>query len=133
MDAPTLAFPPQNRRQFPRFQLEAAYAPMSITRAVDDAPISDGHVYDVSEGGLRFEADEPIAPGTAVDLRITLPTLSGQGDPGAIRVRANVVWIEDLDDPAPYRMAAVITAFATPADRDRLLTELRRGLYRAAA
>lgn len=126
---------PADRRRFPRFQLEASYAPIAL-RSLDSEVFNiEGNAYDISEGGLRFEADRGIEPGTAIALQITLPTMHNQdlGPGRAVFVFANVIWIEDEDEPGPVRMAAVFTRFARVGDRERLLRELRTGRYRLAA
>lgn len=126
---------PAERRRFPRFELQASYAPLKIRFLDQDHFSVDGNAYDVSEGGVRFEADRGIEPGTPVAIQITLPTMhSNDRGPGrAVFVFANVVWIEDEDEPGPVRMAAVFSRFARAGDRERLLGELRTGMYRKAA
>lgn len=126
---------PADRRRFPRFALEAGYSPLSVRFLEDDHFSVDGFAYDISEGGLRFEADRGIEPGTTVVLQINLPTMNRhpKGPGRAVFVFANVVWIEDEDEPGPVKMAAVFSKFAREGDRERLLGELRTGVYRKAA
>jgi hypothetical protein len=123
------------RRRYPRFEVEPMYTPIAVRLLDEDAFRLEGHAYDVSEGGLRFETDLPIAPGTKVALQITLPTMNAAtGGPGrAVFVFANVVWLEDEDEPGPYKMAAVFSHWARAGDRERLLREFRTGVYRLAA
>jgi hypothetical protein len=124
-----------DRRQFARFQLEHMYTPVAV-RLLDSEVFSiEGHAYDISEGGVRFELDRPIEPGTKVVMQITLPDLdSTQIGPGrSVYVFANVVWLEDEDEPGPVKMAAVFTHFARVGDRERLLRQFASGRYRAAA
>jgi len=123
------------RRRFPRFELMAGYSPLKVRLLESEVFDIDGFGYDISEGGLRFEADRGIEPGTTVAFQITLPTMhSNTSGPGrAVFVFANVVWIEDEDEPGPVKMAAVFTRFARVGDRERLLSELRTGRYRLAA
>ncbi len=127
-----------DRRAHPRFVVEPMYTPICV-RPLDrdnyepDAGWS-GHAYDISEGGLRFELDRPIKPGTRVAMQITLPSMHADIGPGrSIFVFANVVWIDDEDEPGPARMAAVITDFVRAGDRERLLRQFASGRYRAAA
>ena len=55
---PTLPFQsPADRRQYPRFVLVAGYAAL-ILRKMDDDRMVEGTAYDISRGGMRFEADE---------------------------------------------------------------------------
>ncbi len=124
-----------DRRTFPRFQLEPMYTPLAVQGPAGTTFDNEGHAYDISEGGVRFEADKPIKPGTAVTMQIVLPNLNQREvEPGrTVLVYANVVWIEDEDEPGPYKMAAVFTRFAKAGDRDRLLRQFATGRYRAAA
>lgn len=124
-----------DRRSHPRFMLEPMYTPVAA-RLLDSENFDiEGAAYDISEGGLRFELDRPIAPGSKIALQITLPNLDNRdiGPGRSIFVFANVIWLEDEDDPAPYRMAAVFTHFARAGDRERLLRQFATGRYRAAA
>lgn len=92
----------------------------------------EGHAYDLSEGGVQFELDYPIDPGTPIAMEIDLP----EGDradagPGrAVFVLGNVVWADD-SEPGPVRMALAITRFARAGDKERLMrhaidTQVRR-------
>lgn len=78
----------------------------------------EGHAYDVSEGGVQFELDYPINPGTPVAMEIDLP--EGKGGEYAVPLVGNVVWTDD-SEPGPVRMALAITRFLRPGDRERLL------------
>ena len=122
------------RRRFCRFEVQAAYAPLRVRTLDHEEFLWEGNAYDVSEGGLRFEADQPIRPGTPVVMEITLPEMHKAAEPGrTVQVFANVVWLEDEEDPAPYKMAAVFTRFARPGDEARLRDQLMVGRYRLAA
>lgn len=125
----------KDRRQHPRFTLQPMYAPIAIRMLDQDEFAIEGHAYDISEGGLRFEADRPIAPGSTVAIQITLPGMHrhSRGPGKAIFAFMNVVWLEDEDDPAPYKMAAVFKGFCREGDQERLRHELMTGQYRAAA
>ena len=127
-----------DRRVFPRFQLQPMYTPLAIAAVGDQSEgafANEGHAYDISEGGVRFEAEHPIPPGSSVQMRITLPNLSTHDleSNRTILVTANVVWLEDEDQPGPYKMAATFHSFVRLADRDRLLRHFATGRYRAAA
>lgn len=125
------------RRQFPRFVVEPMYTPVAARierEGEDDAPFDlEGHIYDISEGGARFELDRPVPPGTRIAMRIFMPGLSERDEGRSVLVEANVVWLEDADQPGPYRTAAVFTHFARAGDRDRLLRQFSTGRYRLAA
>lgn len=124
-----------NRRRFERFRLPPMYTPIAIRPMAAGEPGLDGHAYDISEGGVRFEVDHAIAPGTPVAIEITLPAVQETKEPER-RVQAfgSVVWTdEDPDEPGPVRMAAVFTRFAGLADRARLLGQLSSGGFSRAA
>lgn len=125
------------RRRYPRFTLEPMYTPIAVRTLDSEVGGFDieGHAYDISEGGVRFELDRPLAAGTQVAMQVTLPSMhaSDIGPGRSIMVFANIIWLEDVEDPAPYRMAAVFTHFARAGDRERLLRQFATGRYRAAA
>ena len=126
------------RRQFPRFVVEPMYTPVGarVEGGADgeDAPFDlEGHAYDISEGGARFELDRAVAPGTAIAMRVFLPGVGERDEGRSVLVYANVVWSEDTDEAGPYRTAAVFTHFARAGDRDRLVRHFASGRYRMAA
>jgi hypothetical protein len=124
----------RERRQHPRFELEPMYTDISVRLLEDDVFTLAGHAYDISVGGLRFELDRAIAPGTKIAMQINLPTMNNDKGPGrAVFVFANVVWLEDEDEPGPVKMAAVFTHFVRLGDEQRLMAQLRTGIYRIAA
>lgn len=125
----------KERRQHTRFTVMPMYTPLAVRLLDKDVFTIEGNAYDISEGGLRFEADRAIAPGTTVAMQITLPSMHRQtrGPGRAVFVFANVVWLEDEEDPAPYKMAAVFKSFCRAGDQERLRAELMAGQYRAAA
>jgi hypothetical protein len=134
----------KDRREHPRYVLPSMYTAIAVRPCAPDVlrPHEDdfqwhGHAYDVSEGGMRFEIDEPIAPGTPVAVRLELPGAATLRvvERRPVFVLANVVWIEqeDLDQPGPVRMACVFRQFVQPGDRERLLGRLRSGRYSLAA
>lgn len=125
----------KERRRFPRFELEPMYTPIAVRFLDSEQFAYEGHAYDISEGGLRFELDRGIEAGTKIAMMINLPTMNtdATGPGRAVFVFANVVWIEDEDEPGPVKMAAVFSHFARLGDRERLLAEFRKGVYRAAA
>lgn len=131
----TPALNPVNRRKHPRFTLEPMYTPIAVRRLDREHFDLDGHAYDISEGGVRFELDEVVPPGTRIAMQITLPNLDAHeiGPGRSIYVFANVVWLEDEDEPGPVRMAAVFSEFVRAGDRERLLRQFSTGRYRAAA
>lgn len=130
-----------DRRQFPRYDLEAMYTSLAARTLDQDEFTLEGHSYDVSLGGIRFELDRAIEPGTTIAMMINLPTMNHGPRPAAqhlthadaVFVFANVVWVDDADEPGPVKMAAVFTRWARSGDRERLAAELRKGHYRRQA
>lgn len=114
-----------NRRKFDRLRLPVGYVPVEVRIAGRRGRL-EGHAYDISEGGLRFEVDEPLQPGTRVSIELKLPHASRQD---RIRAMADVVWLGDADDPAPYKMAAAFTEFSDAGSE----AALRRSLDAARA
>ena len=126
-----------DRRRFPRFDLEAMYTTIAVRTLDQDVFTLEGHSYDISEGGMRFELDRGLECGTEIAMMINLPTmnagLEGHGPENAVFVFATIVWIEAEDEPGPIKMAAVFNRWARQGDRERLLAELGKGVYRRQA
>lgn len=123
-----------NRRRFERFLLSAAYTPV-VVRTLDEKGLTlEGHSYDLSEGGLKFEVDEEIKPGTPVSVQITVPAPVAAAGGGARTVTAlgSVVWAES-DEPGPVVTGAVFTCFPRDGDKESLLKHLGAGVLRRAA
>lgn len=125
---------PINRREHERFKVNPGYTAMALRRHPDEDAFSlEGHVYDISEGGVCFELDHAIDPGTTVSIRVDLPFSAADFGPGrAVFLTGNVVWC-DLEEPGACRMAVAVTRFDRAGDRERLLKTLTRGRYTRAA
>ena len=128
------------RRQFERFGVIPAYTACRARVQTEDVFRFDGHVHDLSEGGVRFEADIPIDPGTPIALEIELPERYGDtwvnrrevdGFGRAVFVVGNVVWCR-LDDCGSALMAVAITRFCHDGDRQRLIKRLTTGGFARA-
>jgi|GEM_PF-1821504 len=105
--------PQMNRRDANRISVTAAYSSLAVT--ADGSPQLLGHVYDISEKGLRFEVDQALPIGSAIELEFIVPPEE------SIRVTARVVRVYDeADDPGPRRMGAEFTGFGSPSDEARL-------------
>ena len=130
---------PINRRRHERFATLPMYTSISATPL--GQPPLEGHAYDISEAGIRFELDRALPPGSPVTLTIDLPRWLPNPidndapliEPKPVEVNASVIWIDDDGVPGPVRMAATFTNFATPLDRERLLDTLAAGALRRAA
>jgi len=126
-----------DRRRHERTTVIPAYTGCRVRLQREDGFRFDGHVHDISEGGVRFEADVPVDPGTPVALQIDLPHRDSSADadgPGrAVFVIGNVVWC-NIEEPGPAIMAMAITRYARAGDRERLLRRLAgNGFARRAA
>lgn len=122
----------ENRRQFERFALRPMYTPIVVQPAAEGEEPLEGHAYDIGEGGVRFELDRAIAPGTPAEIVITLPGAQKGG--AQVSATGNIIWLdEDPDEPGPAKMALAFTKFEGPSDRARLLAHLASGRFRRAA
>ena len=123
-----------NRRRFERFALPAGYTPVAVRLVADSTYRFEGHAYDVSEAGIRFELDQPIDPGTPVAIEFTLPSGATNRPAQSVCAIANVVWAaDDADEHGPVKMAAEFTRFARPLDKARLIDQLGAGRLQRAA
>lgn len=124
------------RRRHERFATAPMYTTISA-KTYDEVGFSrHGHAYDISEGGVRFELDRGIEPGTPIDVQITLPSSALERNRTAqsrpIYAMGTVIWC-DHAEPGPARLAVAFSCFAHESDRERLLTPLRtHGLGRVA-
>lgn len=76
----------------------------------------EGHGYDISMTGMRFELDEALPVGSEVTVQLYAPA---EKEP--ISMRGTVVRVFSADDdPGPRRMGVQFTGFVTPKDRERL-------------
>lgn len=122
-----------DRRIGPRHVLPVGYTPIAVRRLDENDFKLEGHAYDISEGGVQFELDQGIEPGTAVAVRIHLPTLVGDVGPGrAVFAFGNVVWNDD-EDVGPVRLAIAFSSFARDGDAERLMRQVGSGANRLAA
>lgn len=124
-----------DRRRHQRFTLPTAYARILVRLLDSDEFEWEGHAYDLSEGGVRFELDRAIEPGTPIAMRIELPhtAVERSTERRSLYAFANVVWMEDDDQPGPVRLAAVFTRFARADDAAALRHRLFSGRYAMAA
>ncbi len=122
-----------NRRTNERFITSPMHHSISIRNFESDTFTHDGHAYDISEGGVCFELDEPIAPGTKVGVMIHLPAGFDVGPGRAIFANGRVVWLGDLDEPGPIQMGVVFDYFCRKGDQERLQNFLHRGVVRRSA
>lgn len=126
-----------DRRRHQRYVLPSMYTGVEVRPMDSESFEWKGHAYDISEGGMRFELDRPIEPGTRIAVRIQLPGAEflRLTERRPVYAFANVVWIEedDLDQGGPVRMACVFSRFVVPGDRERLSRRLASGRFSLAA
>lgn len=129
---------PSDRRAHTRYALRPMYSGIEVKLdALATEPLH-GHAYDISRGGVCFELDDRIEPGTPVLLKLTLPEwllglTDGESDLTSVQVKGTVVWNDDDGVPGPVRMAAVFTSFETMAERELFLRTLKGHRYAIAA
>jgi hypothetical protein len=107
----------EDRREMPRFTVDPMYSSVTVRPAAGHGrkgfarrPL-DGHVYEVSMGGLRFELDRPLRRNAAVEIDLTLP-----GCEQEIHAHGRIVRVfDELDDPGPRRMAVEFESFGEGA------------------
>ncbi|MBL4590800.1 MAG: PilZ domain-containing protein [Phycisphaerales bacterium] len=125
-----------NRRQHERFLVNPGYTSTCVRIHPDEETFTrSGHIYDLSEGGVCFELDIPIEPGSTVSMQIDLPGLAGPEDIGpgrAVFVTGNVVWC-DIEEPGAAKMALAITRYDRAGDKERLIRALSANRFLRAA
>jgi len=106
-----------DRRQCERFTMPHQYTAITVHPAgsMTLCPLH-GHVYDISESGIRLELDEPLDIGSEVSFQVQLPM-----GHGTVTGQAAVVWVNSQDDdPGPRRCALYIRSFLSATDQSRL-------------
>ena len=107
----------RDQRQHPRVKVPAMYS-LIRARVVGSNRYSwTGHIYDVSLGGVRFELDTPIEPGTQLEIRSMLP---GSGHTTFRAVGRVARLHSDADEQGPAIMGLQFESFQSPMDRHRL-------------
>lgn len=129
--SPTIAPAHVNRRQFERFSLRPMYTAVSLRRRGEPSVRRlDGHAYDIGEGGVNIELDEPLSPGEPVIIDLELP-----GCGRRIQAQGSVVRCEEdpRDVLGPARLAVRFDGFEDARDLPALRRYLGEGwLMRAA-
>ncbi len=131
----------RDRRRHTRFRVSPMYSRLVVRRVsaggdasaashpTNDASAEelDGHIYDISLGGVRFELDEPLGDGEVVVVEISLP-----GCQRLIRAEGRIVRVNDADDdPGPRRMALRFDRFADASSQAALRKYLGEGWLEA--
>ena len=107
----------RDQRQHPRIKVPAMYTLVRARVLGSSKYTWTGHIYDVSVGGMRFELDMPIEPGTQLELRGMLP---GSGHT-TFRAIGRVVRIHsEPNEMGPVILGLQFESFQSPMDRHRL-------------
>ena len=89
-----------------------------------------GHIYDISAGGMRFELDSPLEPGTSIEVRAMLPG----SQQVTINVSGHIIrYHDEPDERGPIRLAMIFDAFTKSTDRARLVDYLNNSGIKQAA
>lgn len=112
--------PASTSRQHPRLRVAAPYTVIRVRPAGDSRYRWTGHIYDVSLSGMRFELDDALPTGTAIEVRALLPGKSQT----VVRAAGRVARIHEENEPGPARMGLMIHSFQSELDRERLASYL---------
>ena len=116
-------------RKNSRRKLPAMYTLIRVKPRGNDRYCWTSHIYDISASGMRFELDQPLEPGTQIEIRAMLPG----ADHTTIRASGQVVRLhDDEDDLGPTRMGMCFEKFRHHTDRTRLSDYLGSAILRAA-
>jgi hypothetical protein len=116
-----------DRRAADRFAPQVGYSRVvvSVDKPNRSHNAFEGHAYDVSVNGLRFELDEPLEEGTPIEVELHLPGLLQ-----SIRSTGRVVRVlDELEEAGPQRMAVAFRSFSSPLDASRLTKHLASGFF----
>ncbi len=126
---PKFSQQPHDLRQRPRFRLPAMYTFVRVRPKGDERYCWAGHIYDVSESGMRFEIDEPLQAGQEIEVRAMLPGTSHI----TFNATGKVVRLhDDSDEAGPICMGMAFDSFTRRIDRKRLTSYLSGAGLKAA-
>ncbi len=126
----------RDRRESTRFAVRPMYTRVLVRPDGERLFTMEGHAYDISMGGMRFELDDALPTGSPIGLMLELPDTSLSSGPDGVRLVAatgTVVWTDDDGARGPVRMAAIFHAFETDEDEARLRETLSSGGFALAA
>ncbi len=104
-------------RSNPRLRLPAMYTLLRVRHVGDPRYRWTGHIYDISNSGMRFELDAPLPAGTQVEVRGMLP---GIHQVVTFHATGRIVRLHDDQEVGPIRMGMTFTRFNHDIDRQRL-------------
>ena len=108
--------PLADARNQPRTRLPAMYTLLRVRQPGSSRYQWTGHIYDISESGMRFELDKPIEPGTQVEVRAMLPGARHT----TVDAAGRIVRLHAEDEPGPARMCLKFDTFTRPIDQHKL-------------
>ena len=115
----------------PRVSVEAMYTEIHVRTRGKRNYQWQGHVYDVSATGLRFELDEQLEAGAEIEIRATLP---GESAKTTFRANGRIVRLhDDAEERGPMRMGMRFTSFPDSTQYDHLRRYVDQGNARQAA
>ena len=116
-----------NRRRHRRFNVLPQYSRICLCRR--DGSVVEGHVHDVSAGGIRFECDVRLEGDEVIEFDLELPGTRTQ-----INGRARITRCEEEDLPVgPWIAAAHFEHFQTRFESASLARYLEQGWVLQAA
>ena len=117
-------------RRASRVTLPAMYTLVRVRPQGDKRYRWTGFAYDISSSGMRFELDEALPSGSALDVRVILPGAT----PTTFHASGRVVRThDDADDPGPVRMGMRFESFRLQTDCAHLKGYLAPRLTELAA
>ena len=121
--------PSVDARQARRLKLPPMYTFVRVRLHGHERYCWTGHIYDVSQSGMRFELDEPLEPGTVVDVRALLPGAHHV----VINASGQIVRLHDeAGEPGPVRMGLSFDRFDAGEDEQRLCDYMALAQTKAA-
>ncbi len=115
-------------RTNPRLRLPAMYTLLRVRPVGHQRYRWTGHIYDISESGMRFELDTPLPAGSEVEVRGMLPG----SQQVTFHASGKIVRLHDPEEVGPTRMGMTFTRFNHDIDRKRLNIYLNEAARRAA-
>ena len=98
-----------DRRQYPRLDAEIPFA-----YEVSEQTLPGGLTANISLGGLLVMLPQRQKPGDILELTIHLP--AGEKSPGALKVRAEVVWSQPVESKEGWSCQAGLRFFEMPPE-----------------
>ena len=116
-----------DRRRHRRIPVVPEYSRISLTRR--DGSVVEGHVHDLSAGGIRFESDQVLSGDEVIEFDLELP-----GTRTRLNGRARVIRCEDTEiTVGPWMAALRFERFQTQFESASLARFLDQGWVLQAA